>query len=221
VKSTLDKDNSSDSDDSDMDIINDVLNEGNDDEDDEDGDTFDANRKPISKPKPAPMQRGVSMRSGSLFYGAQSAAMLYSAVQGGHGGGLARSVSEKFGGTSSAAKKGTLPAHNTIFDAFAKGVPVSRTTRTAEPPVWLLGSSALLKTPPQMRFDSLGMHILDYGFGPHALLTVRELDDEMQPGHTLEQKSRTGVLGRIVSGVWAKLAEVCIMQYAISYIVCE
>lgn len=230
MKTTNDKDSDkdSDSDDSDMDIVNEIMGEDDDEDSDEDaklgGDSMDGNgKKPEIKPKPASLARGAS-RAGSFFYAQQSAARLYSALQGGGaagaggagGGGMSRSISERFGAGSAGSKKGALPANNTIFDAFARGVPVQRSTRTAEPPVWLLSSSAVIKNPPQMHFDSLGMHILDYGFGPHALVTVRELDDEMQPHHTLEQQSRTGVLGRIVAGAWSKVAEVCRLHNACS-----
>ncbi len=62
--------------------------------------------------------------------------------------------------------------------------------------------------PPVVAVDSLGVHILDQGYGAHTLLTVRQIDGEKQKKLTLEQQARAGVLGRIVSGVWVKLAEV-------------
>lgn len=53
------------------------------------------------------------------------------------------------------------------------------------------------------------MHILDQGFGGHTLLTIRQIDSEgRQKYRTKEQQSRSGVLGRMVSGVWIKLAQV-------------
>ena len=44
------------------------------------------------------------------------------------------------------------------------------------------------------------------GYGPNSLITIRELDDEgCGGGRSLEQKSRTGVLGRVLAAVWGQL----------------
>jgi hypothetical protein len=59
--------------------------------------------------------------------------------------------------------------------------------------------------------DTLGLHILDYGFGASVLLTVRKIDTETLHPHkkyTTEQRSRMGILGRMISGIWVRLAQV-------------
>jgi hypothetical protein len=95
-----------------------------------------------------------------------------------------------------------------IFQARGAGVAHRRAVAYDNPPTWLKSNTQLLNDPPQMRMDTMSMHILDHGYGANALLTVREIDDEKNTGFTLEQQSRAGVLGRIVSGVWVKIAEV-------------
>lgn len=187
-------------------VLSDIIAE----EDEEEEDTShsydnDGKYKIKTKPtSPPTLLRGATSRFG--------AALAYAAPSQRDIGVLSSSPSSAglLKGTTSTHKRGVLQPNSTIFDTLATkgGVPIATSTRTAEPPVWLLSSSALVKNPPQMRFDTLGMHILDYGFGPHALVTVHALDDEMSPHHTLEQQSRTGVLGRIVAGVWSKVAEV-------------
>lgn len=97
---------------------------------------------------------------------------------------------------------------STIFASNGAGVPLRRRAGYNYPPTWLRSNSQINKAPPQINIDSMSLHILDYGYGAHALLTVRQVDGERQRKLTLEQQSRSGVLGRIVSGVWVKLAEV-------------
>jgi hypothetical protein len=75
-------------------------------------------------------------------------------------------------------------------------------------PSWLKSVAQIRKHPPKVCMNSLSIHILDQGFGSHTLLTVRETDSENQKTFTQEQRSRAGVLGRIISGVWVKLAQV-------------
>ena len=97
---------------------------------------------------------------------------------------------------------------STIFSSNGAGVPLRRRAGYNYPPTWLRSNNQINKSPPQVNIDSMSLHILDYGYGAHALLTVRQVDGERQKKLTLEQQSRAGVLGRIVSGVWVKLAEV-------------
>jgi len=97
--------------------------------------------------------------------------------------------------------------HN-IFSSNGAGVPIRHRAGYNYPPTWLRSNSQIYSAPPQVHIDSLSLHIMDYGYGAHALLTVREIDPEKQKMFTLEQQSRAGVLGRIISGVWVKLAEV-------------
>ena len=102
-----------------------------------------------------------------------------------------------------------VPGDNhTIFSSNGGGVPIRHRAGYNYPPTWLRSNSQIYSAPPQVHIDSLSMHILDYGYGAHALLTVRQMDLEKQKRFTLEQQSRAGVLGRIISGLWVKLAEV-------------
>jgi hypothetical protein len=95
-----------------------------------------------------------------------------------------------------------------IFQARGAGVAHRRAVRYDYPPTWLKSNAQLQRNPPLVRMHTMSMHVLDHGYGANALLTVREIDDEKHKGFTLEQQSRAGVLGRIVSGVWVKIAEV-------------
>lgn len=100
-------------------------------------------------------------------------------------------------------------AKSTIFSSRGSGVPLRRRTGYDYPPTWLRSHSQIYAKPAHLHLDSIGLHILDQGYGPNALLTVRQIDSEKQQKRfTLEQQSRTGVLGRIISGVWVKVAEV-------------
>jgi len=99
-------------------------------------------------------------------------------------------------------------SNHTIFSSSGGGVPIKRRMGYIYPPTWLRSNSQLYTMPPVVAVDSLGVHILDQGYGAHTLLTVRQIDGEKQKKLTLEQQARAGVLGRIVSGVWVKLAEV-------------
>ena len=104
---------------------------------------------------------------------------------------------------------------STIFSTNGAGVPLRRRAGYNYPPTWLRSNNQINKSPPQVNIDSISLHILDYGYGAHALLTVRQVDGERQKKLTLEQQSRAGVLGRIVSGVWVKLAEVSTHTYIV------
>jgi hypothetical protein len=95
-----------------------------------------------------------------------------------------------------------------IFSSRGQGVPLSAARSYTDTPTWLQATSHLRKHPAQVHMDTMSFHLLDQGFGTHTLLTVRQLDNEKQRKLTLEQQSRAGVLGRIVSGVWVKLAQV-------------
>lgn len=102
---------------------------------------------------------------------------------------------------------------HTIFSSRGGGVPIRHRAGYIHQPTWLRSNSQLYTLPPQVAVDSLGLHILDQGYGSHTLLTVRQIDSEKQKKFTLEQQSRAGVLGRIISGVWVKLAEVSLLEY--------
>lgn len=100
-------------------------------------------------------------------------------------------------------------AGDNIFSARGSGVPMSQGARTGytDTPSWLQSTAQLHKHPAHIHMDSMSFHLLDQGFGAHTLLTVRQMDSEGQKRFSPEQQSRAGVLGRIVSGVWVKLAQ--------------
>jgi hypothetical protein len=103
---------------------------------------------------------------------------------------------------------GASAGTGTIFSSRGAGVPLRRSAGYDHPPTWLQSTSRMGAKPPTLAIATLSVTLLDYGYGAHALLTVRQIDAEKMKRLTLEQQSRTGVLGRIVSGVWVKLAEV-------------
>lgn len=97
---------------------------------------------------------------------------------------------------------------HTLFSSNGAGVPLRSRVGYNYPPTWLRTTSQINASPPKVSVDSISLHLLDYGFGAHALVRVRQIDTEKQKHFTLEQQSRAGVLGRIASGVWVKLAKV-------------
>ena len=109
---------------------------------------------------------------------------------------------------------------DTIFSSRGGGVSLGRRQGYDYPPTWLQASSHMRNHPPALQMDTLSLHILDQGYGANALLTVRQMDGENQKRLTLEQQSRAGVLGRIISGVWAKVAEVRNYLYLCPFSLC-
>lgn len=81
---------------------------------------------------------------------------------------------------------------------------------------FLLSSHDMSRRKPELRRDTLSLHIQDQGYGPCALLTYRQMDSELKPQHQtatsrvqeLSRHARAGVLGRAVHGMWLKLLEV-------------
>ena len=107
---------------------------------------------------------------------------------------------------------------------YAVEVP-SVTERNGDPPTWLLPTSELKKHPPQVQYANLGMHLL---FGktasaeeretkaPGILLTIRQLerDDPSKRGtiSDFELASRSGIIGRILSGVRCRIHHLIVTQ---------
>ena len=113
------------------------------------------------------------------------------------------------GDALSALHDNTVLSKSTIFSSGGSGVPLRRRAGYNYSPTWLRTNSQIYANPAHLRNDTMSLHILDQGYGPNALLTVRQIDPEKQQKRfTLEQQSRSGILGRIISGVWAKVAEV-------------
>ena len=109
---------------------------------------------------------------------------------------------------------------------YAVEVSTARVTeRNGDPPTWLLPTSELKKHPPQVQYANLGMHLL---FGktasaeeretkaPGILLTIRQLerDDPSKRGtiSDFELASRSGIIGRILSGVRCRIHHLIVTQ---------
>jgi hypothetical protein len=88
-------------------------------------------------------------------------------------------------------------------------VPARRASKFKFEPTWLLSTSDLRKRPPKLKYEDLSIHILTQGHGASCVLTIREIDPETQqrgPKKTsILEDTKTGVLGRIVTGVRIKL----------------
>ncbi len=101
-------------------------------------------------------------------------------------------------------------------------------------PTWVASTGHLQKKPPLIQFDTLGIHVLDQGPGANGLMTIRKLDVVEKAKDkksktiamlrarrgkgiigkrkgvsiwSIEEQSRSGVIGRILDGVWMKLLE--------------
>lgn len=82
-------------------------------------------------------------------------------------------------------------------------------------PNFLLNSADMTqRSPIRFVFDTLSLSIVNHNHQPpNCLITVHEIDDErdvhgLHMEWELEEKSSSGVIGRIVAGVRAKLYEV-------------
>jgi Ca2+-binding EF-hand superfamily protein len=78
---------------------------------------------------------------------------------------------------------------------------------------FLLSHAVMKLRPPTIKTNGLSLHLLDQGYGTNTLLTVRTMDAEGginnakdgQDPWKLAERSRAGVLGRLLRGVWRKL----------------
>jgi hypothetical protein len=95
----------------------------------------------------------------------------------------------------------------TIMKSKGKGVPLHRYEQYRTQPIWIASNNQLQKKPPSVKFDTIGLHIIDQGPGANALLTIRAIDHEKSKKANLEERSRCGIVGRIVDGLWVKLLE--------------
>lgn len=104
--------------------------------------------------------------------------------------------------------RGSAPEN--IKKSFSYGMPA--------PPVnfkhkasanWVLSKEEMSSHPPMLGFSTLGIHMINHGFGTNCVLTIREIDDEKHPdAQNIEQKSALGQFGRIMSGIYRKLFDV-------------
>lgn len=113
--------------------------------------------------------------------------------------------------------KTTRKSH-TIMTSKGEGVPLVKRIRHSSSPTWIRSNAQLMKNKPSLKFDALSMHMLDHGSGPNALITIRAIDDEVHHRHmSLEEKSRCGVLGRMLDAVWSKLLVVCCCFFSVNF----
>lgn len=94
----------------------------------------------------------------------------------------------------------------TIMSSRGEGVPLSKQGEHKTPPTWIRSNAQLIKNRPSLKLDTLSMHVMDHGAGPNALVTIRAIDDEKHSSKlSLEERSRCGVLGRMLDSIWTKL----------------
>lgn len=95
-----------------------------------------------------------------------------------------------------------------IMQSVGKGIPLLTAERHRTQPTWTLSNSQLQTSGPSIGLETISMHILDQGSGPNALITIRRMDGEKRTDLNWEERSRCGILGRMLDGVWTKLLEV-------------
>lgn len=121
----------------------------------------------------------------------------------------AESLARRIAVTTSGDDSEQAEAH---FEEFA--VPISSAhiiARNGDAPTWLMPTSELKKHPPQIQYANLGMHLLmhDKASTPGILLTIRQLESDLPfakkrkplSGADAELASRSGIIGRILTGV--------------------
>lgn len=74
--------------------------------------------------------------------------------------------------------KNESPTNSTFDIVTSRGeaLPLPRIRKYATPPNWVASASHIQKKPPTVKFDTLGLHVLDHGPGANTLLTIRVLD---------------------------------------------
>lgn len=83
----------------------------------------------------------------------------------------------------------------------------------ASNPQWLQPSSQISLRTPTLQYEKLSLSVLDQSYGPYTLVTIRQINTEGNSGLTMEQASRIGAIGRILSGMWIKLYQVCALEH--------
>jgi hypothetical protein len=74
-------------------------------------------------------------------------------------------------------------------------------------PNWLLSTDGVNLADPKLRIRSLGIHIIDQGYGPSACITIRQISEEFGSA-SMAYQSCGGEIGRIVHYIRIKLLEV-------------
>ena len=102
----------------------------------------------------------------------------------------------------------------TRFDPYdfknLSGIPMTRFHGRRTHPDWLTSSSNLKENPPSLECKTTSLSVIDHGYGPIGVISIREIDDEHNRKHnsrswTLEELSRCGVLGRMFAGIRKKI----------------
>ena len=93
------------------------------------------------------------------------------------------------------------------------GVPIGHHAVRNSHPDWLTSASDLKASPPQLQTQTISLSILDQGYGTIGVVSIHELEDEKRKKdksrkYTMEELSRCGILGRILSGIRKKIFKV-------------
>ncbi len=98
-----------------------------------------------------------------------------------------------------------------VVSAHCKSLPLPK-AHNGDGAKHLLTSSEMQSRKPQIAKQNVSFHLQDQGFGAIALITVRGFDSALEDSGnqkwSLDQHSRSGVVGRLFAGVWRKLLEV-------------
>lgn len=78
--------------------------------------------------------------------------------------------------------------------------------------LFLLSGTDMAKRSPTINHQTIGLHILDQGYGPCALLTFRMADSELSEREPMVKHAHSGIIGRLFRGIWHKLLEVISQQ---------
>jgi hypothetical protein len=90
-------------------------------------------------------------------------------------------------------------------------LPTRQASKYKSAPTWLMSLSDLRKHAPKLKFEDISLHLISQGNDPSCLLTIREIDPELvdkTKRTSILEDSKTGVLGRIVTGLRIKIMKV-------------
>lgn len=91
-------------------------------------------------------------------------------------------------------------------------VPPRTLSKWKTDPTWLLSLSDLKRHIPKLKYEDLSIHLLSQGHEPACVVTIREIDPEIlarsNKKTSILEDSKTGVLGRIMTGIRMKIVKV-------------
>jgi hypothetical protein len=91
-------------------------------------------------------------------------------------------------------------------------LPARTISKYKSAPTWLLSQGELRKHSPRLKFEDLSIHLISQGHDPSCVLTIREIDpehvDKSKKKTSILEDSKTGVLGRIITGLRIKIMKV-------------